>query len=98
MAVKGTGLGVLAAASGSTLALVLVLTVAGVGSASAEFFGCKTPHTTVTYTSQPLYSPAPRVHTRARYSTRYTHEFAAQRSRHVTYSPRRSHRRQYDRW
>jgi hypothetical protein len=90
MAAKSTRLGVLAVAS----VLALPLTLAGVTPASAEFFGCKTPHTTVSYSSRPLYSPAPRV----RSTSRYTHEFAAQRSRHVTYSPRRSQRRHYDRW
>jgi len=90
MAAKSTRLGVLAVAS----VLALPLTLAGVAPASAEFFGCKTPHTTVSYSSRPLYSPAPR----ARATSRYTHEFAAQRSRHVTYSPRRTQRRQYDRW
>ena len=97
MAAKSTRLGVPVLASALTLgmALALPLTLAGVTPASAEFFGCKTPHTTVTYTtSRPLYSPVPR----ARYSTRYTHEFAAQRSRRVIYSSRRKYRRQYDHW
>jgi hypothetical protein len=90
MAAKSTTFGVLAVAS----VLALPLTLAGVAPASAEFFGCKTPHTTVSYSSRPLYRLTPRIRT----TTRHTHEFAAQRSRHVTYSPRRSHRRQYDRW
>jgi hypothetical protein len=84
------------AASFGLLSLMLGVTLSAgaVAPASAEFFGCKTPHTTVSYSSRPFYSPAPRVRT----TTRYTHEFAAQRSRHVTYSSRWSHRRQYDRW
>ncbi len=97
MAAKSTRFGALVLASGVTLILALTLTVAGVAPASAEFFGCKTPHTTVTYTSRPVYTYSSRK-PRVRYSTRYTHEFAAQRSRHVIYSPRRTHRRQYDRW
>ncbi|MCF8478408.1 MAG: hypothetical protein K9G60_15375 [Pseudolabrys sp.] len=84
MASKSTGFGVLALAAVSAVALTA--TVAGVTPASAEFFGCKEPRTTVSYSSRP-YSPAPRAH-----AGRYTDEFAAQRSRHVTYSPRRSYR------
>ena len=91
MAAKNTGLGVLALAA--VLAVALTATVAGVTPASAEFFGCKTPRTTVSYSSRP-YSAAPRAR-----SSHYTHEFAAQRSRPVTYSPRRSQRsRRHDGW
>ena len=78
-----------------TAVAAFALTTVGVVPASAEFFGCKEPRTTVSYSSRPHYSPAPR----ARHTTRYTNEFAAQRSRHVTYSTRpayRSHRT--DRW
>jgi hypothetical protein len=86
MAVTRIGSGVFAMAT--------VLTVTGVAPASAEFFGCNEPHTKVTYSSRPLYSPAPR----AQYTTHYTHEFAAQRSRHTTYAQPRTNRRSYERW
>lgn len=78
MTARRIGLGVLAAAA--------AIAAYGVAPASAEFFGCKEPHTKVTYS--PGYFGAKRS------SNRYTHEFAAQRSRHA----QPSYRRQPDRW
>jgi hypothetical protein len=83
MAAKRIGLGV--------FALAAVLAVAGVAPASAEFFGCKEPHTKVSYS--PGYF-APKQST-----SRVTHEFAAQRTRHATFSSRPAARGyRSDRW
>ncbi len=62
------------------LALAGILTVAGVAPASAEFFGCNEPRTKVSY-SRGYFPPK-------QSTNRYTHEFAAQRTRHVTTSQR----------
>ena len=75
------------------LALVTTLTAAGVAPASAEFFGCKEPHTKVTYSQGYL----PRQS-----ASRNPHSYAAGRAHHAAYSshsyaPHQAVRRA-DRW
>jgi hypothetical protein len=73
----------------SVLAGSLALLAAGVAPASAEFFGCKEPHTTVTYS--PGYYPHRPV-------ARNIRHFSAPRSRHAAYSMRRVDRRYRTDW
>ncbi len=76
------------------LAGCLALMAAGIAPASAEFFGCKDPHTKVTYS--PGYYPK-RSDTRA--DTRdYRNPYAAPRSRHTIYSSRRADRHYRPTW
>ncbi len=82
------------AANKTILGVVLVafaLTVAGVASASAEFFGCNDQRGRVVTRSHS--KPVPQ-----RSTSRITHEFAAQRSRHANYSTRSSVRRSSRNW
>ena len=72
------------------LALACALTVSAAAPASAEFFGCN-DRNKVTYSTR-AYSPSYRQAT-----SRYTHEFAAQSSRRMTYA-HRSYGRYTGRW
>ncbi len=82
MVVKRRTLGVLA----GCLALASALIVAGAAPAAAEFFGCKEPHSKVSYSR----GYAPQRHAASDDNRAY---WAAQRSRHANYSEQRSDRR-----
>lgn len=67
------------------LTVAVALLAGGVAPASAEFFGCKEPRTTVSYSSRP-----------SAYRTHYAHA-PAPRQRYATYSSQ-SHRRMASQW
>ncbi len=68
------------------LAGTVALSVAGIAPASAEFFGCKEPHTKVTYS--PDYYP--KRHNSWSDARDYRNSYAAPRPRHTIYSSRRA--------
>lgn len=68
------------------LAGCLALSVFGVAPASAEFFGCNEPHTTVSYS--PGYYP----HRSASHSVR---QYSAKRLRQAAYAARHAERRDH---
>jgi hypothetical protein len=76
------------------LAGAVALAVAGIAPASAEFFGCKDPHTKVTYS--PGYYP--KRHNSWSGSRDYSNAYATARPRHSIYASSRSDRHYRPNW
>ncbi len=73
-----------------TLAAAIAAMAASIVPASAEFFGCKDPHTTVSYSSRPLYNSF-----HAQSSRHYARDYSVTRTRHAAYSTSSTSGRRY---